>query len=129
MLSHLVGTLHVLSLLSRKAGRGERHSLAVPSLSCGPELLDHVRQVGLGLGAKGRSLGPKLSELLVLTMRNVNHEGLSMSSELDELGLDGRNGRLGSLNGGLRGRLGGKNLRVQSGALCLQCSDFIGQGQ
>ncbi len=99
VLLHLSGNIEVLGLFGGKARHGKGHSLTVSRLGCALKVSDHMCQVCLGLGAKVRGLGPKLSEVLFMAVRGFGREGLGLPTELGDLSVDDLKGRLGALQG------------------------------
>ena len=93
-------------------------------LKFGNEALD----LGLGLGTVVRGLGPELGELSCVAALRVGLVSLGLTGILGELGAGVQHRGLRALNGGLCGRLGGANSRLQSRALGLHGSDFGSQG-
>ena len=93
------------------------------------KLSNDVLDLGLGLGAVVSSLSPKLGELFGVSSLQVGRVGLSLTGVLGEPGADTQHRSLRTLNGGLRGRLGSDNSRLQSRAPALQSSNPSRQGK
>ena len=136
MLTQPVGNLymlrirgHMVGLLRQELSLSKGHGLFMADLGRSLKVLKRAGQVSLGLGAKERSLGPELIELMLMQLCSVGLASLGLPSELRELATKDLDSALRILDSRLGGQLGCKNLGVESDALCLQCSDFVSQSR
>ena len=139
LLLHTLARQHVLrpkcSFLRGEAGGDGGHGFSMPRLPLLLKFGNEVLDLGLGLDTVVRGLGPELGELSGVSTLRVGLMSLGLAGILGELGAGVQHRGLRALNGGLCGRLGGANSRLQSRALGLLShalgphgSDFGSQG-